>query len=169
MNLDFIDLDGVIIDSSERMKRATKEDGTIDWPLFFNPELFYLDEVMEEAKEHLKELMELQKGQFVAEYYLTSRPEHLRYITLRQLSIFGLPTGSHSLIMKPPAVKYEKTTIWKAGVVDTLSMMFASKQTIFIDDEEKNRQTALEHKDESRFSLLVYSSIKEAVEAMEKK
>jgi len=139
MNLAIIDLDGVVADSTERFKRATRPDGSIDWPTAFNPDLVALDVPIDGAEVAMKRLE--QRGYTIV--FLTSRPESMRDATQAWLDVHGL--DYHDLVMKPRSAQFIKTVRWKAAEVRrmvALAGRSAADSVLFIDDEELHRDAA---------------------------
>lgn len=180
----FADLDGVVADPEARFKRAEeakqaflndknarleaifsegsagKQRATeIYWRTVFTPELVRLDTPIEGAIDALATLAF--NGWEVI--LLTSRPEAMREATSLWLFEQGYPVEA-PLVMKAPAFQYTKTTVWKAGMVETLARLYSASTIIFVDDEEANQEAVMQSGLEG---LWCYSSLASAVESLE--
>lgn len=179
MKVAVIDLDGVIADSTERFKLAegakqeylksnealrdgfSKDKKAIDlyWRTAFTPELVALDTQIEGAIDALATLAFNGYGVII----LTSRPESMREATRRWLFEQGYPVGA-PLVMKAPAFQYTKTTVWKAGMVESLARLYSASTILFVDDEEVNCEAVMQSGLEG---LWCYSSLASAVQSLE--
>lgn len=140
MNLCIIDLDGVIADSTERFKRAKRNDGSTDWAIAFTPELVMFDTLIDGTKQALNGFADA--GDLVI--LLTSRPESMRDATEAWLAERDL--RYRQLAMKTKIHQYVKTVKWKADEVQRLIKLtelsgLTVDHVIFIDDEPGNRAT----------------------------
>jgi ribonucleotide monophosphatase NagD (HAD superfamily) len=151
-----IDLDGVVFNSEERFKRATK-DGKIDWSIAFNPQLLHLDTLIPGAYDAIGQLES--KGDII---YLTSRPESLYVETRLKLKEFGLLRAE--VICKPESAQYVKTLKWKAEEVRKIILDERDYDIItVIDDEPKNLQAV---KDLGLSNVECFESLEQALEAI---
>lgn len=148
MKLAIIDLDGVIADATarfakaEEVKQAWLDKTTLDvtnvyWRAVFNPEYVPLDTLIDgvvEAISFIERYPSDQHGYDVI--YLTSRPESMREATYNWL--FEHELSGPKLVMKAPAFQYTKTTVWKAGMVQTLEALYGATDLLIVDDEQVN-------------------------------
>ncbi|MEZ0345614.1 MAG: hypothetical protein ABWK01_03610 [Infirmifilum sp.] len=120
------DVDGVLVDSKERLRRALSEVGVGDdinphkleprlrqkfWQRFLSEELLVLDRPRELG---IKLLLErLGVGVILV---LTGRPYRLYHATIRQLSGFGVPVDKVILSMRPNVDK-RRDAEFKASVL----------------------------------------------------
>lgn len=170
--LAFIDLDGVIADSTARFQQAEeakrgflemqtrfdalpethagREATNLYWKTAFDSSLVSLDTLIENADTHI--------GSFVSAgwtiIYLTSRPEQMRAATeawLAQHDLYG-----PQLVMKLPTFQFVKTATWKADTVSELAK--EAGDIVAIDDEELNL-AAMQRRDGC---YRLYSSLAEA-------
>lgn len=186
-----IDLDMVLADSTERFKRAeeakvafltdmqsnperrldnilmghnskTWEKQSVDiyWKTAFDPDLIALDTLTPGTDDAIEQL-EAAGFQIV---YLTSRPESLREATTDWLiknKLFG-----PMLVMKAPPFQFTKTTVWKAGMIQTLAIWLKAEELLIVDDQEENRAAISTGGFEDSSRLRCYTSLAEAVEAI---
>lgn len=164
MKLCICDLDGVIANReaafahAEEVKQAFIEQASNDlyaasereaanvyWRAVFDPEYVPMDTLIDGVKEALYDLERNDMGGPYEVIFLTSRPESMRDATLQWLSDYGIRYQFNSLhyrkrelIMKPPAFQYVKTTVWKAGMVQTLEALYGATDLLIIDDEQAN-------------------------------
>lgn len=136
--LAIIDVDGVIANSDKRFEMAKREDGSTDWKVAFNPSLLVHDELIEGVKEAIQHLYD--QGYTIV--YLTSRPEHMKQMSVAFLNHHGI--GGPEYFDKAEADKYIKTTAWKARVVQELTRRNQYERFLFVDDDEKNRLAVME-------------------------
>lgn len=181
--LAIIDLDGVIADNTARFAKAEeakrnampdkledaltlsvaqeKELTNLYWQTAFTPELVSLDTLIEGVREAINELED--NGYNI--YFLTSRPEHMREATLdwlhRHKVYIKKPGAWDKLIMKAPAFQYTKTTVWKAGMVQTLASWYGASEVLVIDDEEANRVEIAKY--ERNYELAFACSMADAI------
>lgn len=112
--------------------------------VLFTPALIELDTLLPDVLERLDVLSQL--GYQVM--FLTSRPESMRDATVKWLaqhSIEIVPVGTGVpgqdwLVMCASAFRngYTKTTVLKAGLVETFAHLFGVSELIFVDDNQKN-------------------------------
>jgi hypothetical protein len=129
------------------------------WQRVFDSELVNLDTLIDGVHEALDQLQ--RDGYSVM--LLTSRPESMRQATESWLANKALMMRSlyaFELIMKAPAFQYTKTPVWKAGMVQTLAMLYGAGGVLFIDDEQANIDEILKHMD----TVTCFKSLAEAVE-----
>lgn len=156
--LAIIDLDGVVFDSSERFKRATRSDGSINWDIAFDPRLCVLDTIIPGAREALAQLNRA-KWNIV---FLSSRPEAMTVATLARLvdeEIVDFRIASDQLILKPKKAQYTKTIYWKNDIVERL--LDGHDQIIFVDDEETHREFVDETATALGYDMRCYGSLDE--------
>ncbi len=157
MKLAIIDLDGVIANVDGRFEAAelvkeqwlmerqqglpyandpvTERDATnIYWRAVFDPEQVHLDILIEGANNALLDI----QAQGYKIIFLTSRPEDMRQATVEWLFINTVYDGDDELILKPPAFQYTKTTIWKAGTIQMLTMLYGAGDLLVVEDEQAN-------------------------------
>lgn len=147
ITLVIIDLDGVLVDSSERfakaeeakqqalalnteMRQAIKE----YWRVAFTPDLVSLDTLIEGADKAVKNL----ESHAYTVVFMTSRPESMREATQAWLDQHDL-TG-YELVMKPAKEQFTKTVEWKAKEVRWMANLPDVLSLVFIDDERVNRE-----------------------------
>lgn len=126
-----VDLDGVLADSSKRFEKATRQDGSIDWDVAFDPKHIPLDIPIEAA---VAALSSLPRGYELV--YLSSRPEAMRLSTVRWLRDHDLL--GPCVILKDERSKFIKTTVWKRLKVQELATKHQCP-ILFVDDEQRNR------------------------------
>ncbi len=190
MKLAIIDLDGVVADSTARFAEAEKarqafladnaacmnallsgssgkqEATNLYWQTAFTPELVTLDKLVEGAIQHIQRL-ENNRYRVV---FLTSRPESMREATVNWMYEQGILASpfvapmKYELVMKSSAFQYTKTTVWKAGMTQTLAGLYgyASRGIVMIDDEEANCAEALKYLPDMR----CFASLAEAIEKL---
>lgn len=129
--LAFIDLDGVVCDSTARFARAT-QGGKINWGLAFHPPMLEMDILMEQAD---KIIHALEKSGWRI-IYLSSRPDRLWESSNNWLSQQGI--GGRELILRPSKKEGLKTPQWKAKVIHAKGSQ--SERVLFVDDEAENRE-----------------------------
>ena len=129
--LAFIDLDGVVCDSTARFARAT-QGGKINWGLAFHPPMLEMDTLIENAD---KIILGLESTGWKI-IYLSSRPDRLSEACENWLIQHGL--GGRELILRPAKKEGLKTPQWKAKVICTKGAM--SESLLFVDDEAENRE-----------------------------
>ena len=179
----FVDLDGVIVNRDARLARAREvyvekmtaqgkeplplsyDWRTFDWETFCDPRLVSLDTLIEGAKEALEHLRYVQRYELL---FLSSRPETMRAATVTWLYskdiLFYLGgLGQVALILKSPAFQSLKTPVWKAGMVQMLTLFMGVDTVLFVDDREENIQQVLKHVDTQRCSIKAYTSLADAV------
>ena len=179
--LAIVDLDMNIADNTARMNRAAlarhskmlefdlpvtqaneKEGTAVYWQTAFMPELVSLDRLIPGIMDALATL----GFSGYLTILLTSRPEHMREATVKWLFEQGFPAEllcsvPSALIMKPSAFQYTKTTVWKAGMVQTLAALYGASEVIIVDDEEANLEAML-----TGDMYNGYKSLEEAVQAL---
>lgn len=131
--LAFIDLDGVVCDSSVRFARATT-DGKISWGLAFHPPMLKLDTLIANAD---KTILRIENEGWKV-IYLSSRPDRLCEASERWLDQYGL--GGRELILRPAKKEGLKTPQWKATMIHVKGAYAGS--VAFVDDENENREAA---------------------------
>src|SRR5260221_1413319 len=148
MKLAVIDLDGVVANATARFEQAKadaeaafveqayekREYDNGYWRAVFNPAYVSLDTPIDGVNEALLDIQ--QEGYKVI--FLTSRPEDMRDATAHWLFEHTVYDGDDELIMKAPAFQYVKTTVWKAGMVQTLEALYGATDLLIIDDEQAN-------------------------------
>ena len=159
MKLAIIDLDKVICNGDARFAKAeeakqafvndllahfgkvdsaSEKDATnLYWHTVFTPELVELDTLIDGVHEALDQLQRDGYGVML----LTSRPESMREATEQWLAGKALVNrylNPFPLIMKAPAFQYVKTTVWKAGMVQTLEALYNVTDLLIVDDEQAN-------------------------------
>ncbi len=189
MKLLVCDLDGVIADNTARFQKAAEakqeyietheiydlsisrqhEATSLYWQTAFTPELVSLDTLIPGVLDALDDLATLHDYRII---YLTSRPESMREATIHWLSRNGIQVGLGDngkqvigfdlLITKPPAFQYTKTTVWKAGMIQTLASLYNATDVLIVDDEQANRDEYLKYLSDGQH---MYRSLQEAVEA----
>jgi len=127
----FIDLDGVVCDSTARFARAT-QGGKINWGLAFHPPMLDMDTLIKQADKIIKTLEK--SGWKII--YLSSRPDRLCESSNNWLSQHGI--GGRELILRPSKKEGLKTPQWKAKVICTKGSQ--SERVLFVDDEAENRE-----------------------------
>ena len=123
------DLDGVLIDSSERFNKSLEEAGITKeefdkdpkargraWRIFLSEKYIHLDKPVEEAIKLLKERKE--KGAVIL--IITGRPETLKTTTIDQLKRFGIP---YDVIVFRSRDNFMKDHKYKKYVLDTLKIV----------------------------------------------
>lgn len=150
----------VIVEKFDREKQATD----LYWKTVFDPALVEMDTLIAGSFEAL---CEIEKHYRII--FLSSRPESMREATiewLKKYNVFFNHTvhGERHLILKPPAFQFTKTPVWKAGMVQTLGLLFDSKIVKFVDDEKANWNELLQHTPYVHYSLEWIKSLKEATE-----
>ena len=183
------DIDGVVADATarfavaEEVKQAymrqmqeefslSDERGATDayWHTVFSPEHVPLDTLIDGAIEALDTL------QFTHGYhilFLTSRPEAMRDATAEWLYYHKanfyrkVLSDERRLIMKAPAFQYVKTVTWKAGIVQTLAALYGASDVLIVEDEQVNINEHLKYVSAEVQTRYIYTSLKEAVEAMQ--
>lgn len=177
--LAIIDLDGVIADCSARFAVAEEakqayidamqkefsiqdERGATDiyWQTVFNPAHVPLDTLIAGADGDIEQL-----EQRYDVIYLTSRPEHMREATYEWLTDMRL--SGPRIIMKAPAFQYVKTTVWKAGMVQTLVALYRAQEVVIVEDEQANINEHLKYVSAEVQTRRIYTSLAEAVQALE--
>lgn len=152
MKLAIIDLDGVVANATARFEQAKadaeaafveqayekREYDNIYWRAVFNPAYVSMDTLIEGVREALNTL-----EWHYRVIFLTSRPESMREATslwLVQHNIYqNEANGANRLmVMKEPAFQYTKTTVWKAGMIQTLEALYGATDLLIIDDEQAN-------------------------------
>jgi len=133
------DIDGVLVDSSERFKKAMEEMGVKDprelagekrrrfWEVFLSEKYLHLDTPNEEYIEKLKEY----KAQGYRVVILTGRPERLRGATEEQLRAFGI---EYDEIVFRPEGDYSKDHEFKARELAKLMQRYAI-EAVYDDSE----------------------------------
>lgn len=166
MKLAIIDLDGVVADNTARFAKAEeakqafitqktaekierfhrteigwssetveKQAANLYWQTAFTPELVSLDTLIDGVNEALLELQYTHGHKLIL---LTSRPESMREATMEWLYQHIDISLLFKLFMKAPAFQYTKTTVWKAGMVQTLEALYGATDLLIIDDEQAN-------------------------------
>lgn len=165
-----VDIDGVVADSTERFKRAAEAGDRASsayWKVAFTPELVSLDTRIFLAEDHLNTLCFEENYEII---FLTSRPETMRKATLEWLfreNILYYFRNQEALVMKAPAFQYTKTTVWKAGMVQTLAALYGASSVLFVDDEIANSQAVFAVWDHA-IPLRVCGSLQDAIEGLTK-
>ncbi len=154
--LAIIDVDGIIANVDARFAKAEEarnaylrsQQGIPDgfsksniahatdlyWRTVFTPELVSLDTLIDGVNDALLDI-QVQGYKVVL---LTSRPDSMRSATMHWLLDNGLWDRYNDLVMKAPAFQYTKTTVWKAGIVQTLEAFYAATDLLIVDDEQAN-------------------------------
>lgn len=148
----FIDIDGVIADCTERLKRAEaakqaflndpktllrpdevaqKQATQLYWDTVFTPSLLDLDTLIPGAPEHIERLEAL--GYTII--FLTSRPERMEAAIVEWLDDYGITITGRSLVTKYDQFQFTKTLAWKAGTIRMLDYMLEASSILLIDDE----------------------------------
>ena len=155
MKLAIIDLDGVVADATARFEQAKadaeaafvdqayekREYDNVYWRAVFNPVLVELDTLIDGVNEAL---LDVQHAGYKV-IFLTSRPESMRDATAFWLFGHSVYDGDDELIMKTGAFQYTKTTVWKAGMVQTLSALYQASRVLVVDDEQSNLDEIVKH------------------------
>jgi len=130
------------------------------WQAAFNPQLVSLDTLIEGANEIVLDL----RADGYKVVFLTSRPESMRHATERWLFEHTVYDRDDELVMKPPAFQFTKTSAWKAGMVQTLSMFYGGEDVMFIDDDQSNIDELVKHGSlDGALHVWCYRSLIEAV------
>lgn len=132
----FVDLDGVIANSSVRFERAKKENGKYNWAIALDPELVVLDELIEGTPQAVLDLIDLG----FEPIYLTGRPEKMRQATKVWLAIHDLPAG---IIKMRKDGDYRKASIVKTEAVGWYLAEHTDVETVVIVDDETENATAI--------------------------
>jgi ribonucleotide monophosphatase NagD (HAD superfamily) len=190
--LAIIDLDGVIADSTARFAKAEEAKQTflaglqgdiqarmhnvlsstykppreqatnIYWQTALDPSLVPLDTLIPGTLEALDVLY----GEYGV-LFLTSRPETMRAATEEWLYQHNIivehPAFGSSLVMKSPAFQYTKTTVWKAGIIHTLTALYAASEVLVIDDEQANIDELHKYGFEDSVKLRCSTSLAESI------
>jgi hypothetical protein len=176
MKIAFVDLDGVVADSTARMRRAEEARdaflaspqrrlnvllGTpvdIYWQTAFDPELIGLDQPVEGAQDVIDSL-EVQGWRVI---FLSSRPEAMRAATERWLASVGYPKSAwtnekYEIILKADLFRFVKTTVWKVAMIQTIAAFYGVQQEeiLLVDDEVEIREVALD----AMPNILCFSSL----------
>ncbi len=152
MKLCIVDLDGVVANATARFAKAeeAKQEYLADpdsfsdertatdlyWRTVFDPEYVPLDTLIEGVNDALNTLQEA--GYQVI--FLTSRPQSMAEATLDWFGLNIFINPGADILFKAPAFQYVKTTVWKAGMVQTLFMLYDAGEMIVVDDEVANLQ-----------------------------
>ncbi len=172
MKLAFIDLDGVIADSTARFDHAefvatmryTKSTQSklwtdLYWRTVFHPDHLVLDTVIDGVRDALTQLEE----DYDSVIFLTSRPESMRAATVAWLEQhLEVHTRELLLIMKPSAFQYVKTVTWKAGTIHQLAAYYSATDVLVVDDEQANLDEVTRH--DAPYKLLCFTNLKREVE-----
>lgn len=152
MKLAIIDLDGVICNVDARFAQAEevkqayikqtggypyydeREATNVYWRAVFDPAQVPKDTLIDGVNEALLSVQEA--GYKVI--FLTSRPESMRDATAHWLFEHTVYDSDDELVMKLSAFQYVKTTVWKAGMVQTLEALYGATDLLIIDDEQVN-------------------------------
>lgn len=184
MKLCICDLDGVIANNEARFAKAEeakqayitnremfdlsiseqKEATNLYWQTAFTPELVALDVLIDGAREAIYHL-EYERDYKVI--YLTSRPESMRQRTEEWLAANGWL--GPKLIHKAPAFQYTKTTVWKAGMVQTLASLYGADEVVVIEDEQANIDAITDNDAPAytrNFVLTCFKSLEEAYKGL---
>lgn len=139
------------------------------WQTAFNPDLVRFDTPVEGA---IEAVATLERRRYRA-VFLTSRPESMREVTVTWLYEHSMMVSpwlrmspvQYELIMKSPAFQYVKTTVWKAGMVQTLHRLYGADAVLVIDDSPDVQKAVLDvYPDGGAFGIVrVVSSLAEAV------
>jgi len=184
LKLAVIDLDGVVANVDARFARAEEvklallSDRSIQlgerertatnryWQEVFNPEYVPLDTLIDGTGRALDDVEE--EGYDIV--FLTSRPEAMRQATLAWLDEHGAWENiaiaeKRQLVMKAPAFQYVKTTVWKAGMVQTLSALYGASRVLVVDDEQANLNEIIKYATVQPVvpGLMIARSLSEAV------
>lgn len=182
--LAIIDLDGVVADATARFAKAelmkeqwlmerqqglpyaidmqTEKDATnLYWRTVFNPEHVPLDTPIPGVSEALLDIQA--KGYKVI--FLTSRPASMQDATQEWLFRHTVYDSDDELVMKAPAFQYVKTTVWKAGMVQTLVELYHASDVLIVEDEQINIDEHLKYVSTEVQMRRIYKSLAEAVEA----
>jgi hypothetical protein len=137
-----IDLDGVVANAQHRFK-AADESGFLPkgdtanayWEIALNPIEMLNDETIPDAGKDLIQIEQL--GYSII--FLSSRPQLARSETELWLTMHSL-IAERDLILKPNALKWMKTTTWKAGHANLIAKALwqAGSELLIVDDEEAN-------------------------------
>ena len=111
------------------------------WRAVFNPAYVSLDTPIDGVNEALLDIQH--EGYKVI--FLTSRPESMRDATAFWLFGHSVYDGDDELVMKAGAFQYTKTTVWKAGMVQTLSTLYHASYVLVVDDEQSNLDEIVRH------------------------
>jgi len=152
LKLAIIDLDGVVANvdarfaEAEEVKQAyikqaggypyydEREATNVYWRAVFDPAQVPKDTLIDGVVESLVAI----RGHGYKLVYLTSRPEAMREATEVWLYEHDVLDGNVQVFMKAPAFQYVKTTVWKAGMVQTLAALYGATDLLIIDDEQAN-------------------------------
>lgn len=168
--LAFIDLDGVVADSTARFAEATataekafvdkayvkQEWDHIYWRTAFSSDLVSLDTLIAHATDHIEVLKE--RGYQVI--LLTSRPDTMRTATVQWCIDHGVQVPYSHLVMKPSSAQFTKTVTWKASTVQVLAPLFEAETALLVDDEQATVEEVQKH---CGSAVRCYSSLAEAV------
>lgn len=168
----FIDLDGVVADSTKRFVLATvakleaqqsgvgeREAVDIYWRTALNGEHVPHDELIEGCLVSLTILA--QQGYCIV--YLTSRPEHMRRATETWLNKHNLFISSVLMLdMKPADKQFTKTVAWKIDRLHELATNMQADEVLFVDDEPPMRVALMDRANDVPYSIKVCSSLVEA-------
>ena len=174
MRLAVIDLDGVVANVDARFSRAKadaeaafvdqayerREYDNVYWRAVFNPAYVSLDTPIDGVNEALLDIQ--QEGYKVV--FLTSRPESMRDATAFWLFGHSVYDGDDELVMKTGAFQYTKTTVWKAGMVQTLVSLYNAEALLVVDDEMANILEITKYSE----SLPAFTAAKSLAEAVAK-
>lgn len=161
MKLAIIDLDGVVADATARFAKAEeakqryaetheifdlsisrqREATDLYWREVFNPEYVPMDTLIDGVNEAL---LDVQHAGYKV-IFLTSRPGSMRDATAYWLFEHTVYDGDDELIMKTSAFQYTKTTVWKAGMVQTLASLYHASQVLVVDDEQANMDVIVQY------------------------
>jgi hypothetical protein len=172
MKIAFVDLDGVVADSTTRFKRAEEARDAFEcrlkkvllgtsadvyWKTAFDPELVGLDQPIEGAQDVIDSL-EVQGWRVI---FLSSRPEAMRAATERWLISVGYPKSAwaekYEIILKSELFRFIKTTVWKVAMIQTIAAFYGVQQEeiLLVDDEVEIREAALD----AMPNILCFSSL----------
>lgn len=173
MKLCICGLDGCVADNTARFALAEeakqaymashvdpREATNIFWREAFTPAHVALDTLVEGVNEALLDIQE--QGYKVV--FLTSRPESMREATIQWLFASTVYDADDELVMKAPAFQYVKTVTWKAGMAQTLAMLYGGEDVMFVDDEQTNIDELVKHGSlNGTLHVWCYHSLAEAV------
>ena len=172
MKLCIVDLDGVVANAEARFAHAEeikqtylypdgKDAVNAYWQAVFDSEYVPTDTLIDGVNEALLDVQ--QAGYNVL--FLTSRPESMRDATAHWLFEHTVYDMDDELVMKASSFQYTKTTVWKAGMVQTLASLCHASQVLVVDDEQTNLDEIARHATVSPVvpGLMIAKSLAEAV------
>lgn len=134
------DVDGVLVDASERMRRA-RDSGDF-WEAFLDPQLLALDKPVREMIERANR--DIASGRRVV--LLTGRPERLREATLEELRRFGLNVdGVEALLMRGDRDRRPAYLVKPSLLSEYLARTGGRVEEVYEDDEKVARRLRARH------------------------